>query len=120
MKQVFVGKGGVFVDEVPAPLIDDGEVLVQVAYSCISAGTELTRVKSAGKTIVQKALEKPKNIEKVLSMLQDRGLKRTILKVKSKLGSASTTGYSASGTVIQTGDNVRDIQVRQDPRHAFT
>ncbi len=35
MKQVFSKKGNIIVEEVPAPLISDNEVLVHVYYSCI-------------------------------------------------------------------------------------
>ncbi|GAG72824.1 unnamed protein product [marine sediment metagenome] len=46
MKQVFSKKGNIIVEEVPAPLISDNEVLVHVYYSCISAGTEISILKS--------------------------------------------------------------------------
>ena len=44
MKQVFVSRGKIFVDDIPAPLLDNNSVLVEVAYSLISTGTEVTGV----------------------------------------------------------------------------
>jgi hypothetical protein len=42
--------GQITVENVPAPLIEDGHVLVEVAYSLISAGTEISSIKSSGKS----------------------------------------------------------------------
>lgn len=39
MKQIIIRKGNIEVDEVPAPLVEPGTVLVQVDHSCISIGT---------------------------------------------------------------------------------
>jgi|LSQX01.3.fsa_nt_gb hypothetical protein len=46
MKQVLVRKGRVMVEDVPAPLVGMGNVLVEVAYSLISTGTEVEGVSS--------------------------------------------------------------------------
>ena len=34
MKQVFIKRGAVIVENVPAPLVNDDEILIQVYYSC--------------------------------------------------------------------------------------
>ena len=47
MKQVFIKRGQVLVEEVPAPICDDNSLLIEVAYSLISSGTEaagITRI----------------------------------------------------------------------------
>ena len=46
MKQLIIKKGIAINEEVPAPVIQDGFVLIKVAYSCISAGTEMSGVET--------------------------------------------------------------------------
>ena len=48
MKQVFIKKGKAYTEGVPAPIIDENTVLVQVYYSCISVGTEMSGVIASG------------------------------------------------------------------------
>ena len=52
MKQVFLRGGRGVVEDVPAPVVGDNSVLVQVAYSCVSAGTEGASLKNSGKSLV--------------------------------------------------------------------
>jgi len=111
MKQVFVKKGNVLVGEVPSPGISNDEVLVQVYYSCISAGTELAGIKDSSKSLYRKALEKPKNVKKALKWLKDKGLSNTITRVKEKVDIKSIAGYSASGIVLKVGKNIKDIKI---------
>ncbi len=41
MKQLLIKKGKAFTGELPAPMVGEDNVLVQVGYSCISVGTEM-------------------------------------------------------------------------------
>ena len=50
MKQVVVKKGEVKVEDVPRPFIGKGNVLVEVAYSVISTGTEIEGMRQSGKS----------------------------------------------------------------------
>jgi NADPH:quinone reductase-like Zn-dependent oxidoreductase len=43
MKQVTLRGGEAIVEEVPAPYLTSGQVLVKVAWSCVSPGTESAR-----------------------------------------------------------------------------
>jgi len=110
MKQVLIKKGQVRVEEVPAPLVSENEVLVHVYYSCISAGTEMAGIKSSGMPLYKKALKQPQNVKKVLNTLKTQGLLKTISKVKDKIGSGAPIGYSASGTVVEAGNSIQDIK----------
>lgn len=111
MKQVFIRKGKVIVDEVPAPLVSVNEVLVHVYYSCISSGTEVSGIEKSGKPLLKKIIDNPQNIRKVLDLLKNKGLSKTIRKVKSKVDSQTPTGYSASGLVLEVGENIKNIKV---------
>ena len=111
MKQVLIKKGKAIVDEIPAPMVDTGNVLVKVAYSCISAGTEMMGIKSSGQTIIQRALRQPQNIKKGLNMIKQKGILKTKNVLKSTFESGSPTGYSASGTVLEVGAQVKEIKI---------
>ncbi len=110
MKQVLIKKGQVRVEEVPAPLVSENEVLVHVYYSCISAGTEMAGIISSGMPLYKKALKQPQNVKKVLNTLKTQGLLKTIAKVKDKIESANPIGYSASGIVLEAGNSIQDIK----------
>jgi len=111
MKQVLIKKGKAIVDEVPAPTIRLGNVLVKVAYSCISAGTEMAGVKSSEQTIIQRALRQPQNIKKGLNMIKQKGILKTKNVLQSTFESGSPTGYSAAGTVVEVGVQIKDIKI---------
>ena len=111
MKQVLIKKGKAIVDEIPAPMVDAGNVLVKVAYSCISAGTEMAGIKSSGQTIIQRALRQPQNIKKGLNMIKQKGILKTKNVLKSTFESGSPTGYSAAGTLVEVGTQIKDIKI---------
>ncbi|GAB5429123.1 MAG: bi-domain-containing oxidoreductase [Devosia indica] len=111
MKQVLIKGGGVIVEDVPAPHVGDRNVLVQVEYSCISAGTELAGVSLSGMPLYRRALKQPENVARVLEMMRDQGVKRTLDRVQGKLSAGSPTGYSAAGRVIAVGAQVEGFAV---------
>jgi len=110
VKQVFIKKGEAVLGEIPAPTIADNEVLVRVYYSCISVGTELAGIKSSGKSLYRKAMEKPQYIAKVMENIKKHGLADTFSRVKSKIESKNPVGYSAAGMVVDVGTNIRNIK----------
>lgn len=111
MKQVLIKKGKATIEDIPAPMVDVANVLIKVAYSCISAGTEMMGIKSSGQTIIQRALRQPQNIKKGLNLIKQKGILETKNILKSTFESSSPTGYSASGTVVEVGVQVKDIKV---------
>lgn len=113
MKQVLVGKGQARVREVPDTMIEPGTVLVRVARSCISVGTEMSGVSSSGVPLWKKALAQPAKIKQVIDMVAAQGLSRTLDFVKGTVGAEVPIGYSATGTVIAVGDGVLDLSVGQ-------
>ena len=110
MKQVLIRRGQIMAENVPAPVIGPGHLLVEVAFSLISTGTELSGVQSSGQSLVKKALEQPEKVKKVLAYLYSQGIQKTVAKVRGTLDQVNPTGYSCSGIVIQVGDGVTDIQ----------
>lgn len=110
MKQIFIKKGKVITEDVPAPILEENSVLVEVAYSVISPGTELSGVKNTGETLINKALKNPEKIKKVFDFLKGKGIKKTMDVIKSQTEGILTPGYSCSGYVIQVGKNVSGIK----------
>lgn len=92
MKQVLIKKGKAIVDEIPAPMVSEGNVLVKVAYSCISAGTEIAGIKSSGESLLYKAIHQPQNIKKGLNMIKQKGILKAKNILKSTFESYSPTG----------------------------
>jgi len=111
MKQVLLKKGEVIVEEIPAPMIRNSSVLVQVAYSCISTGTEISGVTSSGQSLLQKAVKEPDKIRKALNLAKTQGIANTIARVKGKFDFANSVGYSCAGVVIDVGKDIKDMKI---------
>ena len=116
MKQVFFNSAGqVVVEEVPAPTLLPGGVLVQVEYSLISTGTEsMAQFDSTG--VVGRALKSPELVKKVIDRARTVGVQETARLVKQKLQNEailplSITGYSAAGRVVAKDEAITDLQV---------
>lgn len=111
MKQVLVKDGSVVVQEVPTPTAGRRNILVKVLHSCVSVGTEIAGVRMSGLPLYKRALRQPDNVRKVLDMVKDQGLGRTIDRVRGKLASGTPTGYSASGVIVGIGEDVEGFTV---------
>jgi threonine dehydrogenase-like Zn-dependent dehydrogenase len=111
MRQVLIRRGRADVAEIPAPLIEKGHVLVEVAYSLISAGTEMSGVEGSGKSLVQRALQQPDKVWQVVDHLRKQGVQRTVARVRGQLDAGHATGYSCAGMVLQVGEGVTDLHV---------
>ena len=113
MKQVLqdARTGEVEVAEVPAPRLLPGCVLVRIAASLVSAGTERASSEFASKNLMQKAKARPDLVREVFNKVRRDGLFSAISAVRSRLDQPSALGYSSSGTVIGVADDITDIQV---------
>lgn len=111
MKQVLIKQGQVVVEEVPAPLIEPNTILVQVSYSCISVGTEMSGIKQGSTPLWKRAAQKPEKLVKVVNMVMTQGVARTTSAIQGKLTTGEPTGYSAAGTVLAVGQGIDDLQV---------
>jgi predicted dehydrogenase/threonine dehydrogenase-like Zn-dependent dehydrogenase len=110
MKQALIKKGRVLPENVPAPRVSDGAILIKVMNSCVSAGTELTSVQGSGRSLIRRAVDQPENIKKLFNMARSEGISAAIAKVKGKLDTGEPTGYSLAGIVLAVGKGVSDIQ----------
>ncbi len=113
MKQVLqqARTGEVDVVEVPSPKLLPGCVLVRLAASLVSAGTERAASEFAGKNLFQKAKARPDLVHEVLNKVRRDGLFSTINTVRARLDQPGALGYSSAGTVAGVGEGVTDINV---------
>jgi predicted dehydrogenase/threonine dehydrogenase-like Zn-dependent dehydrogenase len=111
MKQVLVRGGGVAVEEVPAPGAGRRDVLVRVAYSCISGGTEQSSVELSGLPLYRRALKQPEHARRALEVAREQGFRRTVDRVRAQLAAGLPLGYSAAGTVIDVGEEVEAFAI---------
>ena len=112
MKQVLqdARSGEITVAEVPAPQLLPGCVLVRIAASVVSAGTERASAQFAQKSLLQKAKSRPDLVREVISKVQRDGIFSAIQAVRSRLDQPQSPGYSSAGTVIAVGEGVVDLQ----------
>lgn len=103
MKQVLlVGGGEVSVQDVPIPTCDRRGILVRVAASAISTGTESTSVATGG-SLIAKAARNPDLVRRVLDKARTQGWRRTVDQVRHRIETFTPTGYSAAGVVVEAG-----------------
>lgn len=111
MKQVIQGHKGVSLIEVPIPIIESGCVLVKLAYSLISAGTEISSLQSGSSGLLKKALNQPEKVQKLIEMIRKQGIKSTKNFIQGKLTMGSPLGYACAGTVTQIASDIKDIHL---------
>lgn len=112
MKQVLqhAQTGEITVEEVPAPQLLPGCVLVRIAASIVSAGTERASAEFARKSLLQKAKARPDLVREVIAKVQRDGIFSALQTVRSRLDQPQNPGYSSAGTVIAVGEGITDIQ----------
>lgn len=102
MKQAFVTRNGVICENVQEPMLKSNGVLVDVKYSCISAGTEMGLVRSNKQSLVKRVMENPKKlVPQAMNMLRSRGA-RVLMKAVENATSRKNVGYTAAGIVRES------------------
>lgn len=112
MKQVIqnIRNGALSLQDVPAPMVQPGHLLIANQASLISAGTEKLIMDLAGKSLLGKARERPDQVKRVLEKIRNEGLMRTINQVRTKLDEPMKMGYSSAGIVLACGSGVQDFK----------
>jgi predicted dehydrogenase/threonine dehydrogenase-like Zn-dependent dehydrogenase len=113
MRQVLqqARSGEIAVVKVPAPKLLPGCVLVRMAASLVSAGTERASCEFASKNLLQKARARPDLVRQVISTARRDGVFSAVAAVRDRLDQPNALGYSSSGTVIGIGEGVTDFNV---------
>ena len=112
MKQVLQNArtGAIEVAEVPTPRVLPGCVLVRIAASLVSAGTERASSEFASKNLLQKAKSRPDLVRDVWNKARRDGILSAISAVRNRLDQPSALGYSSAGTVVEIGEGVADLK----------
>ena len=112
MKQLFlnVSDGSMKLIDQPMPTVKENMALVESLYTVVSAGTERGLASFGGKNLIQKALERPDQVKKVMEKLSTDGIVTTIESAFNKLAEPMPMGYSGVGRVIACGKGVTEVQ----------
>jgi len=103
--------GEIAVMDVPAPKLVPGCILVRMAASLVSAGTERASYEFASKNLLQKAKARPDLVAEVFNKIRRDGLFSAVSASRARLDQPNALGYSSAGTVIEVGEGVTDLGV---------
>src|SRR5688572_17258710 len=102
--------GSITVEEVPAPQLQRGQVLIRNEFSLISAGTERARLQASQQGLIGKARERPDQARQVLDTLRQLGPSETYRIVSDRLDVPMVPGYSSAGTCLEVAPGVDDLR----------
>jgi predicted dehydrogenase/NADPH:quinone reductase-like Zn-dependent oxidoreductase len=113
MKQIIqnLKSGETVLEEVPAPEVRRGCVLIKTTRSLVSLGTERMLVEFGKANLIQKARQQPEKVKQVLDKVKTEGLIPTLEAVFNKLEQPIPLGYCNVGEVIAIGKGVTDFKV---------
>lgn len=103
--------GATLLEEVPAPSVKAGHVLVKTTRSLVSLGTERMLVEFGKASLIDKARQQPDKVKQVLDKIKTDGLQPTLEAVFNKLGQPLPLGYCNVGKVVAVGRGVTEFQV---------
>ena len=113
MKQILQSfkTGETKLEEVPAPIVKDGQLLIQTTRSLVSLGTERMLVEFGKSNLIQKARQQPDKVKMVLDKIKAEGLMPTLETVFNKLEQPLPLGYCNVGKVIDLGEGVSGFKI---------
>jgi predicted dehydrogenase/threonine dehydrogenase-like Zn-dependent dehydrogenase len=103
--------GETILEDVPAPKVRPGYVLIKTTRSLVSLGTERMLVEFGKANLLQKARQQPDKVKQVLGKIKTEGLKPTMQAVFNKLEQPLPLGYCNAGRVIAVGEGVHEFSI---------
>jgi predicted dehydrogenase/threonine dehydrogenase-like Zn-dependent dehydrogenase len=103
--------GETILEDVPAPKVRPGYVLIKTTRSLVSLGTERMLVEFGRANLLQKARQQPDKVKQVLGKIKTEGLKPTMQAVFNKLEQPLPLGYCNAGRVIAVGEGVHEFSI---------
>lgn len=115
MKQLLqnIKTGKTTIEDVPIPTPREGQALVKVSASLVSAGTERMVVEFAEKSYLGKARSRPDLVKQTLDKAKREGVMPTVQAVFNRLDQPMALGYSTAGTIVALGKNMQGFKVGQ-------
>ncbi len=115
MKQLLqnIKTGKSTVEDVPVPTPREGQALVKVEASLVSAGTERMVVEFAEKSLVGKARSRPDLVKQVIDKARREGLLNTVQAAFNRLDQPMALGYSSAGTIVALGKGMQGFKIGQ-------
>ncbi|HEX6035566.1 MAG TPA: alcohol dehydrogenase catalytic domain-containing protein, partial [Anaerolineales bacterium] len=115
MKQLLqnVKTGKSSVEDVPVPTPRDGQALVKVEASLVSAGTERMVVEFAEKSLLGKARSRPDLVKQVIDKARREGVVNTAQAALNRLDQPMALGYSSAGTIVALGEGMQGFKIGQ-------
>jgi predicted dehydrogenase/threonine dehydrogenase-like Zn-dependent dehydrogenase len=115
MKQLLqhIKNGQTVIEEIPVPTPREGQALVKVSASLVSAGTERMVVEFAEKSYLGKARSRPDLVKQTLDKAKREGIMPTVQAVFNRLDQPMALGYSSAGTIVALGKNMQGFKVGQ-------
>jgi predicted dehydrogenase/threonine dehydrogenase-like Zn-dependent dehydrogenase len=115
VKQIVISpKGGVNLAELPDPGCNEVGILCRPLFSCISPGTETSRIISARQGLIKKALQTEDLLPKLRSIISEGRFWDIILKRPSSHPFPSIPtgiGYSSAGIVVDKGAQINNLDI---------
>ena len=101
------------VEDVPVPTPQEGQALVKVEASLVSAGTERMVVEFAEKSLVGKARSRPDLVKQTVDKARREGLMNTVQAAFNRLDQPMALGYSSAGTIVALGADMPGFRIGQ-------
>ncbi|WP_296705089.1 bi-domain-containing oxidoreductase [Algoriphagus sp.] len=113
MKQIIQSfkTGETILEELPAPIVSKGNLLIRTTHSLVSLGTERMLVEFGKANLIQKARQQPDKVKMVLDKIKAEGLLPTLETVFNKLEQPLPLGYCNVGVVEEVGEGVSGFQI---------
>jgi predicted dehydrogenase/threonine dehydrogenase-like Zn-dependent dehydrogenase len=108
MRQIIcnIKTGDIRLEDLPAPSVEVGHVLIETRRALVSQGTEKMLVQFGKASLFQKARSQPAKVRQVLGKIRTDGLIPTVEAVFRKLDEPLPLGYCNAGVVIGFGSGV--------------
>jgi len=115
MKQLLqhIKNGQTVIEDIPIPTPREGQALVKISASLVSAGTERMVVEFAEKSYLGKARSRPDLVKQTLDKAKREGIMPTVNAVFNRLDQPMALGYSTAGTIVALGKNMQGFKVGQ-------